>query len=33
MEEMRAAILDGTFEAKVPGWLARWQGNAKRRAA
>ncbi len=33
MNEMRAAILDGSFEEKVPGWLARWQGNAKRRQA
>ncbi len=31
MQAMRAAILDGSFESQVPGWLERWQGNAERR--
>ena len=31
MDEMRAAIVDGSFEARVPAWLARWQGNAERK--
>lgn len=30
MEELRAAILDASFEQKLPGWLERWQGNAQR---
>ncbi len=30
MEEMRIAIQDGSFEAKVPSLLAQWQGNAER---
>jgi queuine tRNA-ribosyltransferase len=33
MEEMRQAILDGTFEQRLPEWLHRWQGNAKRKMA
>ncbi len=28
VKDMRAAILDGSFEEKVPAWLARWAGNA-----
>ncbi len=31
MKEIRAAIVDGTFEARVPEWLATWHGNAERR--
>jgi len=30
VKDIRAAIIDGTFEGKVPGWLATWQGNAAR---
>lgn len=29
---IRVAILDGTFERRVPVWLAEWQGNAVRRS-
>ena len=28
--EARASLLDGTFEARLPEWLVRWQGNAER---
>ena len=28
--EIRSAILDGTFDARVPLWLAQWHGNAER---
>ena len=28
--EMRACILDGTFEERVPLWLEQWGGNAER---
>jgi len=28
--EAREAILDGTFESRLPAWLQRWQGNAVR---
>ncbi len=27
-QEMRTAILDGSFEKKIPAWLQRWAGNA-----
>lgn len=30
VKDIRIAILDGTFERKVPAWLAAWQGNAER---
>ncbi len=30
MGEMRAAIVANTFEARVPEWLAHWDGNAAR---
>jgi queuine tRNA-ribosyltransferase len=30
VNEMRASIVDGTFESKVPAWLTTWQGNAER---
>lgn len=30
MEEIRQAILDGTFESRLPEWLKRWHGNARR---
>jgi queuine tRNA-ribosyltransferase len=28
--DMRSAIIDGTFESKVPGWLKQWHGHAER---
>ncbi len=31
--EMRAAILEGSFESRVAGWLDQWQGNADRSIA
>jgi queuine tRNA-ribosyltransferase len=30
VKDIRASIIDGSFETKVPGWLATWQGNAAR---
>ena len=30
VNDMRAAIIDNTFDSKVPAWLAQWQGNAER---
>jgi queuine tRNA-ribosyltransferase len=33
METMRAAILDGSFEFKVSGWLEEWHGNAERKTS
>lgn len=30
MREIRAAILDGTFEERLPHWKAQWKGNAQR---
>jgi queuine tRNA-ribosyltransferase len=30
VDGVRASILDGTFDGRVPGWLAQWQGNAVR---
>jgi queuine tRNA-ribosyltransferase len=30
MNALRAAIMDGTFEARVNEWQAQWQGNAER---
>lgn len=30
VKDMRASILAGTFERKVPDWLAHWKGNAER---
>ncbi|MGC8856905.1 MAG: tRNA guanosine(34) transglycosylase Tgt, partial [Anaerolineae bacterium] len=30
--ELRSAILDGTFEERLPVWLQQWQGNAERKA-
>jgi queuine tRNA-ribosyltransferase len=30
VNDIRASILEGTLEAKVPGWLRAWQGNAER---
>ena len=30
VKNIRASIIDHTFESKVPGWLAQWQGNAER---
>ena len=29
--EIRSAILDGSFESRVPAWLDLWKGNAERR--
>lgn len=31
--DIRGAILTGTFESRVDGWLAQWRGNAQRKAA
>lgn len=31
VKDMRVAILDGSFDAKVPIWLDYWAGNAARR--
>lgn len=33
MEEIRAAIVDGSFAQKLPAWLEKWQGNARRQPA
>ena len=30
VNDIRASILDGTFESKIPAWLEQWQGNAVR---
>jgi queuine tRNA-ribosyltransferase len=30
VEEVRASILQGTFEGNLPGWLSLWGGNAAR---
>ena len=30
VKDMRVAVLDGTFEEKVPAWLKRWAGNASK---
>jgi queuine tRNA-ribosyltransferase len=30
VKDIRVSILNGTFESKVPAWLAQWQGNAER---
>ncbi len=30
VEGIRASILDGTFDGRVPEWLAQWNGNAVR---
>jgi queuine tRNA-ribosyltransferase len=32
VKDIRTAILDSTFEDKIPAWLAQWQGNAERKA-
>jgi queuine tRNA-ribosyltransferase len=31
VKDIRESIINGTFESKLPGWLAQWQGNAERR--
>ncbi len=31
VKDMRAAVLDGSFDAKVPTWLTYWAGNASKR--
>jgi len=31
VKDMRAAIIDGSFEERVPAWLDHWAGNAARR--
>ncbi len=28
--DIRASILDGTFESRVPAWLDQWRSNAQR---
>ncbi len=30
VKDMRLAIMDGSFERKIPEWLTRWKGNAER---
>jgi queuine tRNA-ribosyltransferase len=30
MEQIRAYIVDGSFESRVPALLSQWQGNAER---
>jgi queuine tRNA-ribosyltransferase len=30
VKDVRLSIMDGTFESKVPTWLATWKGNAER---
>jgi queuine tRNA-ribosyltransferase len=30
VKNIRVSILNGTFESKVPAWLAQWKGNAER---
>jgi len=30
VNNIRVSILNGTFESKVPAWLAQWKGNAER---
>ena len=30
VKDMRASIIDGTFESKIPAWLKQWRGNAER---
>jgi queuine tRNA-ribosyltransferase len=30
VKNIRVSILNGTFESKVPAWLAQWKGNAGR---
>jgi queuine tRNA-ribosyltransferase len=30
MSEIRAAIIEGTFESRVPEWQTQWRGNAER---
>ncbi|MBU4224978.1 MAG: tRNA-guanine transglycosylase, partial [Chloroflexi bacterium] len=30
MKDIRAAIVDGTFESRLPDWLEQWKGNAQR---
>jgi queuine tRNA-ribosyltransferase len=29
MDDIRQAIIDNTFTAKVPAWMEKWQGNAR----
>jgi queuine tRNA-ribosyltransferase len=30
VKDIRLSIMDGTFESKIPAWLAQWEGNAER---
>ncbi len=30
VKDIRASIMDNTFENKIPSWLEQWQGNAER---
>jgi queuine tRNA-ribosyltransferase len=30
VKNIRISILDGTFESKIPAWIAQWQGKAER---
>ncbi|MDO9128330.1 MAG: tRNA guanosine(34) transglycosylase Tgt, partial [Anaerolineales bacterium] len=31
VKNIRASIIDGTFESKAPLWLRHWEGNAERK--
>ena len=33
VKEIRLSIINNTFENKIPGWLDKWQGNAKRKTS
>ncbi|MFH1524495.1 MAG: tRNA guanosine(34) transglycosylase Tgt [Chloroflexota bacterium] len=30
VKDMRASIINGSFESKIPAWLNQWRGNAER---
>ena len=31
VQDIRKAIVEGTFESRLPGWLSQWRGNAERK--